>query len=87
MVPATGRPAGAGEKGIGGGIGASQDGAQDGVTFYVEVDDPAALLEKAEKLGGKTVVPPAEIPDFGLTFAFFADPDGHVAGLSRGAVQ
>ena len=77
----------AGEKGIAGGIGASQDGAQDGVTFYVEVDDPAALLEKAEKLGGKTVVPPAEIPDFGLTFAFFADPEGHIVGLSKGAVQ
>ena len=45
------------------------------------------LLEKAEKLGGKTVVPPTEIPDFGLTFAFFADPEGHVVGLSRGAVQ
>jgi hypothetical protein len=27
------------------------------------------------------------IPDFGLTFAFFADPEGHVVGLSRGAVQ
>jgi len=44
-------------------------------------------LERAEKLGGKTVAPPTEIPDFGLTFAFFADPDGHVAGLSKGAVQ
>jgi uncharacterized protein len=77
----------AGEKGIAGGIGASQDGAQGGVTFYVEVDDPAAFLERAEKLGGKTVIPPAEIPDFGLTFAFFADPDADVVGLSRGAVQ
>jgi predicted enzyme related to lactoylglutathione lyase len=54
---------------------------------HVEVDDPAEFLEKAEKLGGKTVVPPTEIPDFGLTFAFFADPEGHVVGLSRGAVQ
>ena len=24
---------------------------------------------------------------FGLTFAFFADPEGHVVGLSKGAVQ
>ncbi len=77
----------AGEKGIAGGIGASQEGAEGGVTFYVEVDDPAAFLERAEKLGGKTVVPPTEIPDFGLTFAFFADPEGHVVGLSKGAVQ
>jgi len=77
----------AGQKGIAGGIGASQDGAQGGVRFYVEVDDPAAFLEKAENLGGETVVPPTEIPDFGLTFALFADPEGHVVGLSRGAAQ
>jgi uncharacterized protein len=75
------------EKGIGGGIGPSSDGGDGGVTFYVEVDDPTAFLEKAEALGGKTVVPPTEIPDFGLTFAFFADPEGHVVGLSKGAVQ
>jgi uncharacterized protein len=77
----------AGEKGIAGGIGASQDGGSGGVTFYVEVDDPAACLEKAAQLGGSTVVPPTEIPNFGLTFAFFADPEGHVVGLSKGAVQ
>ena len=76
----------AGDKGIGGGIGAAQDGSG-GVTFYVEVDDPAAYLAKAEKLGGKTVVPPSEIPEYGLTFAFFADPEGHLVGLSKGAMQ
>jgi uncharacterized protein len=77
----------AGEKGIGGGIGASQDGGSGQVTFYVEVEDPAAYLAKAEKLGGRTVVPPTEIPQFGLTFAFLADPEGHVVGLSKGATQ
>jgi predicted enzyme related to lactoylglutathione lyase len=77
----------AGEKGIAGGIGPSQDGGPGGVTFYVEVDDPAAYLSKAEELGGKTVVPPTEIENFGLTFAFFADPEGHVVGLSKGAVR
>ena len=77
----------AGEKGIAGGIGASQDGGEGGVTFYVEVDDPARFLEKAEMLGGKTIVPPTEIPGFGLTFAFFSDPEGHVVGLSKGAVR
>jgi uncharacterized protein len=80
-------PVEAGEKGIAGGIGASQDGALGGVTLYVEAGDPAAFSDRAERLGGKTVVPPTEIPDFGLTFAFLADPDVHVAGLSRGAVQ
>ena len=77
----------AAEKGIGGGIGASQDGSPGQVTFYVEVDDIPAYLKKAEELGGKTIVPPTEIPQFELTFAFFADPEGHVVGLSKGAVQ
>ena len=51
--------AGPGEKGIARGIGASQDGAQGGATFYVEADDPAAFLNSAGKPGGTPVVPPA----------------------------
>ena len=77
----------AAEHGIGGGIGAAQDGGPGAATFYVEVDDPAAYLNKVGELGGKTLVPPTEIPQFGLTFAFFSDPEGHVVGLSKGAVQ
>ena len=77
----------AAENGIGGGIGAAQDGEPGHVTFYVEVEDVASYLEKAEELGGQTIVPPTEIEQFGLTFAFFADPEGHVVGLSKGAVQ
>jgi len=73
--------------GIGGGIGRSQDGGDGFVTVYVEVDDPAAYLAKAEKLGGKTVVPPTEIPSVNLTFACFTDPEGHLIGLSKGVVQ
>ena len=75
------------EKGIAGGIGASQDGGPGAVTFYVEVDDLDTYLAKAEKLGGTTLVPPTELPNFGLSFAFFADPEGHMVGLSKGAVQ
>jgi predicted enzyme related to lactoylglutathione lyase len=77
----------AGDRGIRGGIGASQDGGPGAVTFYVEVDDLAAYLAKAENHGGHTVVPPTELPDFGLSFAFFTDPEGHMVGLSTGAVQ
>ena len=77
----------AGEKGIAGGIGASEGRAHDGVTPYVEADDPAAFFERAEKPGGKTAALPAEIPDFGLNLAFFADPERHVVGLFRKAVQ
>ncbi len=72
--------------GIGGGIGRSQDGGDGWVTFFVEVADPAAYLAKAEQLGGKTVVPPTEIPAYGLTFAYFSDPQGHLIGLSKGAL-
>src|SRR5579871_1190835 len=74
-------------KGIGGGIGAAADGGPGQVTFYVEVDDPAAYLQRAEELGGRTIVPPTVLEQFGLTFAFFADPEGHVVGLSKGAVR
>ena len=73
--------------GIGGGVGESQDKGPGHVTFFVEVDDPAAYLAKAEKLGGKTVVPPMDIPSYNLTFAYFTDPQGHLIGLSKGAVQ
>ena len=75
------------DSGIGGGVGQSQDGGDGHVTFFVEVDDPAAYLKKAEKLGGKTIVPPTEIPDYHLTFAYFLDPQGHLVGLSNGVAQ
>jgi uncharacterized protein len=48
-------------------------------TFYVQVDDVQAYLDKATSLGGKTVVPPVEIPTG--TFAWFADPEGNTIGL------
>jgi predicted enzyme related to lactoylglutathione lyase len=67
--------------GIGGGIGKAQDGPGY-VTFYVQVDDPQAYLDKAESLGGKTIVPVTEIPDM-VTFALFADPEGHMVGVVK----
>jgi hypothetical protein len=77
----------ASEKGIGGGIGRSQDGGPGHVTFYIEVDDPTAYLNKVEKLGGRRISPPVTLEQFGLTFAFFADPERHIVGLSKGAVR
>ncbi len=70
-----------GEGGIGGGIGPAQGPNQ--VTFYVQVDDPQAYLNKIEGQGGKTVMPVTEIPDM-VTFALFADPEGNVVGLVKG---
>ncbi len=71
-----------GEGGIGGGIAQAQGANQ--VTFYVAVDDPQAYLNRIEGAGGKTVVPVTEIPDM-VTFALFADPEGNVVGLVKGA--
>lgn len=48
-------------------------------TFYVEVDDVHSYLEKVAALGGKTLVPPVEIPSG--TFGWFADLDGNTIGL------
>jgi uncharacterized protein len=69
------------ESGIGGGIGKADNGSGH-VTFYMGVDDPQAYLDKAEKLGGKTVVPVTEIPNM-VTFALIADPEGHVVGVVK----
>ena len=70
----------AAESGIGGGINAAQEGSDGHLTFYVGVDDLQATLDKAESLGGKTVMPPMEIPNV-VTFAMFTDPEGHLVGL------
>ena len=51
--------------------------------FYVEVADLTAALEKAEKLGGRIVIPPVPIPGKKDSFAWFADPDGNMVGLLR----
>lgn len=71
-----------GTGGIDGGIGKAPEGPGH-VTFYVGVEDPGAALDQIERLGGKTVQPPTEIPG-GVTFALFADPEGHVVGLVKG---
>jgi predicted enzyme related to lactoylglutathione lyase len=77
----------AGEHGISGVIGPDHSGGHGHVTVYVEVDDLGAYLAKAESLGGRTVVPRTDVPEFGLSFAFFADPEGHVVGLSNGVIR
>jgi predicted enzyme related to lactoylglutathione lyase len=44
---------------------------------YVTVEDVDATVAKAEKLGGKIIVPPTEIPTVGR-FAVIQDPQGAV---------
>jgi predicted enzyme related to lactoylglutathione lyase len=70
---------------IGGGVSASM--GEPMVTVYVEVDDLDAALKKAESLGGKTIMPPMDVPG-GPKLAQFADPDGNVIGLMKaGSMQ
>lgn len=70
-----------GGAGINGGIGKSQTG-EPWSAFYVETDDPQATLDKANSLGGTTVMP---VTDFGgaVTIAMFNDPDSLLVGLVR----
>lgn len=72
---------GAGEEAIGGGIGPGEAPGEKSVKIYMRVDDLDGYLERAEKLGGKRLVPPTDLPgDFGR-FAIFTDPDGNQVGL------
>jgi predicted enzyme related to lactoylglutathione lyase len=69
------------DSGLGGGISAGQQGDSH-VTFYVEVEDLNEYLKKVESLGGKTVMPPMDVPG-GPQLAMFADPEGHVIGMTK----
>ena len=72
---------GAGDGAIGGGIGPSTEQWEKGVKIYMRVDDLDAYLDRAEKLGGKRLVAPMDLPgDFGR-IAVFTDPDGNQVGL------
>ena len=68
--------------GIGGGIGPTV-GGPNRVTWYVQVPDLQAALDKAESLGGKTAMPPMEVPGI-VTLAQFTDPEGNLIGLVKG---
>jgi uncharacterized protein len=74
-----------GGAGINGGIGKSQSG-EPWSAFYVEADDLQATLDKANSLGGTTVMP---VTDFGgaVTIAMFNDPDGLLVGLVRAPAE
>jgi predicted enzyme related to lactoylglutathione lyase len=68
-------------QGILGGIGRSNDGTP-WATFYVEVPDLQSVLDRAEAMGGKTVVPILDIPNWG-SFAMFNDADGLLIGVMK----
>ncbi len=52
------------------------------VTFYVQVVSLDETLKKAESMGGKTVMPPMDVPG-GPTMAQVQDPEGNTIGLVK----
>jgi predicted enzyme related to lactoylglutathione lyase len=71
--------------GINGGVGAAPEGGgASRVTVYIEVGDIEQALARIEELGGHRVVGPVGVAG-GPTIALFADPEGHVIGLTRAA--
>lgn len=69
--------------GISGGIGAPMPGGPSYATFYVAVDDLAAMLKRIESLGGSTAMPPMDVPDGKVSIAMFRDPAGNLIGLVK----
>jgi predicted enzyme related to lactoylglutathione lyase len=72
----------AGEGAIGGGIGSpSAPGEGPSVKVYIRVGDLDACLDQAERLGGKRLVAPLDLPEGAGRIAVFTDPDGNQVGL------
>lgn len=69
-----------GDGGIRGGIGAPMNGPSY-ATFYINVADIDAMLDRIAKLGGTTLMPKMEIPGQPICIAMFKDPAGNPIGL------
>jgi predicted enzyme related to lactoylglutathione lyase len=50
-------------------------------TFFVGVEDIEHSISEAERLGGRVVQKPVEVP--GVRFALIADPIGNMVGLAQ----
>ena len=72
----------AGDRNVGGmmAMPANAEGMPSMWGSYVTVDDVDAQARRAEKLGGKILIPPREIPDVGR-FAVITDPQGAMLTL------
>ena len=70
-----------GEGGINGGVGDGENFK--GSRVYIAVPDLQEALDKIEAAGGKTVMPPTELPQ--VTLAIFEDPEGNSVGLVKDA--
>jgi len=63
-----------------GGIAHTDGGAANHATFFVLVEDVAAVCADAEQLGGKVLEPPVTTPN-GLAFAHLLDRSGNRFGV------
>ena len=73
----------ANEGGIGGGLLPTTEDipARSYVTFYVQVDDLQAALDKVAGMGGSVIMPPMEIAPGMGSIAMFGDPADNTIGL------
>ena len=69
-------------QGIDGGIWPCPPDGQSLVQLFVDVDDVAAQVEKAEALGAKVIVPASTLPD-GDVMAILLDPAGLAFGICK----
>jgi len=54
------------------------------VVLYIAVDDVAAYVERARRLGGAVIIPPQKLPE-GDEMAVIHDPEGLAVGLFKPA--
>ena len=72
----------ANQGGIGGGLFPTTEGMPSNyVTFYVQVDDLQAALNKLADMGGTPILQPVEIAPGMGSIAMFIDPEGNTIGL------
>ena len=72
----------ANEGGIGGGLFPTTEGMPSNyVTFYIQVDDLQAALDKLSDMGGNPIMQPTEIAPGMGSIAMFVDPAGNTIGL------
>lgn len=72
------------ERGINGGFWPAPPQASSFVQLFVEVEDMAASVQQASKLGAKVLIPPQKLPD-GDEMAILHDPEGLSFGMVKPA--
>jgi predicted enzyme related to lactoylglutathione lyase len=69
------------QTGIGGAVGTAGAAVAPAVMIDIEVDDPAACLERGEQLGATVVMPATHVADAQVTVGWLRDPQDNVVGV------